>query len=1355
MAQKIELVLALSADQARKQVADLANAVKEIGKTKVDLGKPESLGQAVAEVKKLATGYSEARTAIAATVDEQKRVAAALALSGDTTSSAYKSAIAEIKKSSDELKKMDAALDEVNKSAGETPKKFAGFVEFQALKQTVVDVAGAFQQFTTPFIEFDKQLKNIGTLGVKNFDDFRNAAIDLASSVPDTVAGVTEGIYNAISAGAIKVVDGQADVAEGMKFVETASRLAVAGLTSTNDAIKSLASVTNAYGTDVLSVGEASDFLFATVKNGVTTVPELNAALSNIVPIAAAAGVGFDQVSGAIATLTKQGTPTAQATTQIRQAISELLSPGAKLEKVMKAAGVSVESLKTDGLAVSLEKVRKAAEATGTSVFEAFGSIESKQAVLALTGANAQKAADDLLAIQQSVGSVDEAFSLANQGIGVQVQGILNGIEAVAFKAFGAVGDGAVVAIEAVNKLAPVVGSLSGIQALLPKDAFAKLSDSAKSASAKIVDTFTKTAADGSKAFVGIAGSISTVTSGINQQLLGAVQKVAPALVSANAAGSLSFVGLRTAAASAWVAITGPIGLVVAGVVALGVAVVAAYKYWDDFRVTVDAVWDAISSLAADVVPLLKEIGGVIVASVKLPFELIASVVSGIGSLIGQWLGPTKQSGEELFSVKNILDTVRGVIDTIRASIAGVQQAFGAIKSTVSGAFDSLIKGDVAGAFKAVSNGAKETEGVFANFGEGFDLKKLQISFDREFAKLPDIAQKYTARIKELQKDGFTLEEVKIGEGVLQRQLEAELSAADKLTKQLQSNFGLAGKSVVEASALIAKMPRAQKEAFDAQSKQIDQFRASARDKYQLQLSELKKSAEKSPVEPPVKPKVDAPSVKKASDGIAKFAAETKKVIDASARMEFSIKQDTLKAALSLVQSNVSSVSTLESSLSLSVEFNKQQLAEQVRVIEQRTSESLASASAELKKLADAGEITQAQQSQLLAERRIALEKSAELEIGKIKADNARQSAEQQLALEEKLVIDLTKIGQIEVAEAKARLTAVADERKKSAAELLTLAGQTEQVVGQVLSNIDKQTAGTIQNLTLNEQQRLESLSVVRAQYAAQVEAGINRELDLRTAQFDAETTKQRDELAKNLEALRANEEEKSAILEEFEKRRQDARLAIISTAAEDELALTAQTLGQLAGLFKENTLAFKALAIAEATISAYLAFSKSLAQGGFLGIAQAAIALATGLANVAKIAGVGFKKGGFTPNVGKDEVAGVVHGKEFVANAELTEQYRDFFADLHATGDLGYAIAKNTSRIATSKQLSNLVVDSSGEIKAVRSAINKQTEQMVEMLTQVVQSADTSRLRPVVVQNHVRASVPAPIVNFQFRKVY
>lgn len=89
-----------------------------------------------------------------------------------------------------------------------------------------------------------------------------------------------------------------------------------------------------------------------------------------------------------------------------------------------------------------------------------------------------------------------------------------------------------------------------------------------------------------------------------------------------------------------------------------------------------------------------------------------------------------------------------------------------------------------------------------------------------------------------------------------------------------------------------------------------------------------------------------------------------------------------------------------------------------------------------------------------------------------------------------------------------------------------------------------------------------------------------------------------------------------------------------------------------------------KAAAIAQAMISTYQSATSAYAAmasipyvGPALGAAAAAAAITAGLANVQQIRSqnAGFKEGGYTGSIGVNEVAGVVHGREYVMDANAT----------------------------------------------------------------------------------------------------
>jgi len=109
---------------------------------------------------------------------------------------------------------------------------------------------------------------------------------------------------------------------------------------------------------------------------------------------------------------------------------------------------------------------------------------------------------------------------------------------------------------------------------------------------------------------------------------------------------------------------------------------------------------------------------------------------------------------------------------------------------------------------------------------------------------------------------------------------------------------------------------------------------------------------------------------------------------------------------------------------------------------------------------------------------------------------------------------------------------------------------------------------------------------------------------------------------------------------------------------------------GSLVGLQKSGNKKMadvgKASAIAQATIQMYTAATGAYASmssipyvGPALGAAAAAAAIAAGLANISSIRSqsAGFMTGGYTGNKAANEVAGVVHGREYVMDAAATSR--------------------------------------------------------------------------------------------------
>ena len=215
------------------------------------------------------------------------------------------------------------------------------------------------------------------------------AVRDLSAELGIAANELSNGLYQALSAGI------PADNA--IDFLAIASKAAVAGATDVTSAVDLMTTVLNAFKLESSETARVADVLFQTVKLGKTTIGELSQSLALVAPLAASSGVSIEEVAAAVATLTKQGTPTAQAMTQIRAALvatNDVLGDGWSKTMSLQDAFKAVAK-QAGGSQVKLRKLTKSVEAMG--------------AILATTGDSAKGAAADLKSIEGAAGAMERA----------------------------------------------------------------------------------------------------------------------------------------------------------------------------------------------------------------------------------------------------------------------------------------------------------------------------------------------------------------------------------------------------------------------------------------------------------------------------------------------------------------------------------------------------------------------------------------------------------------------------------------------------------------------------------------------------------------------------------------------------------------------------------------------------------------------------------------------------------------------------------------------------------------------------------------------------------------------------------
>jgi TP901 family phage tail tape measure protein len=244
----------------------------------------------------------------------------------------------------------------------------------------------------------------VGPEADKAFTEFQGVVKGLSKEFGIAQSTLTNGLYNALSAGVPRE--------NAISFLQVASQAAIGGVTDVNTAVDGLTTVINAFGLSAEDAALVSDSLFTAVKGGKTTFGELSASLFNVGPSAAAAGVSFQEVNAAIATLTAAGTPTSVATTQIRAALVGLQRPSEELDKIFQDLGYENAQLaiEAEGLGFALTAVKDASGGSNGALQKLVGSVEAVGAINVLAGTGLEKFNAELEAQANAAGATGAAF---------------------------------------------------------------------------------------------------------------------------------------------------------------------------------------------------------------------------------------------------------------------------------------------------------------------------------------------------------------------------------------------------------------------------------------------------------------------------------------------------------------------------------------------------------------------------------------------------------------------------------------------------------------------------------------------------------------------------------------------------------------------------------------------------------------------------------------------------------------------------------------------------------------------------------------------------------------------------------
>lgn len=295
---------------------------------------------------------------------------------------------------------------------------------------------------TTPLIlaskeavNFQKQMGNVSTLVDTNKESMTSMGSEVLKifrKVPVPLEELTHGLYM-IRSDAIPA-------AQAMDVLKSSALLGVTGLSTTAQAANVVTSAFNVFKDEGLSATQIAGALFETVKNGKTTMAQIEEAFGATAPLVHSAGVSLKDFLSATAALTNSGMPAAQSMNEIRAAVTSLEKPSKVMTQIFHGLGVTgkgadgVKQLisKFGNLGTAMTAIEDKGNKMNLNMAKAWRNVMAFGAVTLLTGMTKNNYLANLDSMKNGVTDFGEAQKKQLSTAAAQMQLLKNNVKSFA-----------------------------------------------------------------------------------------------------------------------------------------------------------------------------------------------------------------------------------------------------------------------------------------------------------------------------------------------------------------------------------------------------------------------------------------------------------------------------------------------------------------------------------------------------------------------------------------------------------------------------------------------------------------------------------------------------------------------------------------------------------------------------------------------------------------------------------------------------------------------------------------------------------------------------------------------------------
>jgi len=483
-----------------------------------------------------------------------------------------------------EFDKKMSAMQRRMKGMGDTMKQFGKTMSLAITAPLVIAGAAAIK-FAA---DFEKSMTTIETLvgiGRQEVKGMKEEVLGLAGATAQAPRDLADALFAVTSAD----LRGE----KAMEVLELSAKGAAAGLGETKQIALAVTGIMQSYAKSGMTAARAMNTLLGTVRQGNLEASELAPTLGRITGIAAQLGISFEEVGASIATFTRLGVDSAEAVTGLRGIMSALIAPGEAAEQALAGVGSSAKMLRQEvkdkGLMATLNDLVKAFEGNEEGLVAVIPNVRALATVLGTAGAQGEAYAEILHKITTEQGLLDAAFKRTT--------------EDASFKFEKAMAQLKTTLIEFGDILLPIVARMAEVFASAVKWISS-------------LDATTK----------GWILGISAALAALGPLLIALgffISSVLPALI----------IGLG-ALKIAFLAMMGPVGLIIAGIGILVSGFILAWNESENFRGAIKGVGAALMVLGQNIVSRFREIPTLVIAALKAIPMAFLDMFKDIGAVI-------------------------------------------------------------------------------------------------------------------------------------------------------------------------------------------------------------------------------------------------------------------------------------------------------------------------------------------------------------------------------------------------------------------------------------------------------------------------------------------------------------------------------------------------------------------------------------------------------------------------------------------------------------------------------------------------------------------------------------------------